>query len=357
MVVLLPAIVAWTGLATASGGTTCPDISGRYSVKGAGSARSDALVALHATQADYLSGGIELSGARDGTLSVGIKSGISDPWSTRPAAVLREGTDFECAGGWLVLTTPHKKATRKTDEGKWLEGQATTSLSRVANGELAIAVRFTGIERISLYSYESANVSIPKPGTRTTLGDTYRWPTYSDTESLAPTAPAIAEIVRDTRERLTSVVLGRVMLSGLKPDGDGVLATLRATRSDEIVAFEDRLRAAAIPYETRVAPVWSNNTYYLELLIRPAGANGGSTTRPSAFRIEQDMQRFFDVKNVTDSEDGYVVTLNIFDATPIADVVRRVQLNSILIGTMELVEESTQAGSKIRVARFKVRLR
>lgn len=364
MVALLPAIVGWSPVASAVGASGCPDVSGRYSVKGTGdrnwTALTEALAALHATEAGYLDSGIELSGAADGKLSVGTKSGRLGHWSTRPDAVLRAGTDFECQNGRLVLSAPVAKATRKTDEGKWYEGVATASLSRGANGKLSISVRFTGSERISLYSYDSANVSIPKPGTRNTLTDSFSLPVYSDTDSLASSQPVISGIERDTRQRLAPEVLGNVAINGLQPSGDGALAMLTVARSDDVVAFEDRLRAAGIRYETRAEPSWWNNAYHMELLIRPSGAIATSPARPSAFRIEQELQRTLPGAAVIDkivaSKNGYVVTLNIHDSTSIADIVRRVELNSTLITEMDLVDEAIPAGARIRVARLQVRV-
>ncbi len=361
---LLPAIVGSPRVASAAGASGCPDVSGRYSAKGTGSANwralADALGALHATEAGYLESGIELSGAADGTLSVWTKSGRLSHWSAQPVAVLHAGTDFECQSGRLVLSTPVKNATRKTDEGKWYEGEATASLSPGANGELSVGVRFTGSERISLYKYDSADVSIPKPGTRTTLTNIFVWPVYSDAESLAPVEPVISKIERDTRQRLSPELLGGVVLNGLKPSGDGVLAVLTALSSDEVVAFEDRLRAANVLYKTQVEPSQWNRTYHMELLIRPVGAVATSPARVSVFRIERELERTLPMTAVIDgivvTRNGYVVTLKIYDSTSIADIVRRVQLNSTLITEMDLVEEARPAGTQLRVARLQVRV-
>lgn len=361
---LLPAIVGWPRVATAAGATDCPDVSGRYSViaTGAGTwtALTDALAALHAREAGYIDSGIELSGAADGRLSVRTRSSRSDSWSTHPA-VLHAGIDFNCQSGRLLLVAPVKNTSRKTDEGRWYEGESTASLSRASNGELSIAVRFTGSERVSLYKYESADISLPKPGTRTTLTSSFRWPVYSDAVPLEPVQPAVPDIVRETRHRLTPEVLGNVVLAALKPSGEGALASLTMSRSNEVVALEDRLRAARIRYETRVEPAWWNNAYHMELLIRPAGAEANPATQPSAFRIEQELQRTLPALVVIDeilaTDDGYVVTLNIFDSIPVSDVIRRVQLNSTLIGSMELIEESAPTASQLRIARLKVGVR
>jgi len=364
MLARLLAIVGWSHLASAAGASGCPEVSGRYSIKGTGdrnwTALTEVLAALHATEAGYLDSGIELSGAADGTLSVGTKSGRLGHWSTQPAVVLHAGTDFECQNGRLVLSAPVTKATRKTDAGKWYEGVATASLSQGTNGELSISVRFTGSERISLYSYDSANVSIPKPGTRNTLTDSFSLPVYSDTDSLASSKPVISGIERDTRQRLAPEVLGNVAINELQPSGDGALAIFTVARSDDVVAFEDRLRAAGIRYETRAEPSFWNNAYHMELLIRPAGAVATSPARPSAFRIEQDLQRVLPgvavIDKIVASKNGYVVTLNIHDSTSIADIVRRVELNSTLITEMDLIDEAIPAGARIRVARLQVRV-
>lgn len=85
------------------------------------------------------------------------------------------------------------------------------------------------------------------------------------------------------------------------------------------------------------------------------------TVQCSAFRIEMELERVLpalvDVETVAASEHGYIVTLTIFDSIPIADIIRLVQLNSPLIGTMALIDERTSAGSRIRVAQMKVRPR
>jgi len=224
---MLSALAGRVGIATAATtAAACPDVSGRYNVIGHGSGLVDALAAMHAEGAGFLDSGVELAGAADGTLTVRTKSGRSGSWSSRPDAVLRAGTDFSCSGARLTFSAPVANASRKTEENKWYEGKSTVSLSRLADGALSVDVRFTGSERIVLFSYESANISLPEPGTRTTLGDSYLWPVFSDTFSLTPAEPVMPEAERLVRARLTSQVMGNVRLGGLKLSADGAFAML-----------------------------------------------------------------------------------------------------------------------------------
>ncbi|MBL0164965.1 MAG: hypothetical protein IPP82_15310 [Xanthomonadales bacterium] len=128
---------------------------------------------------------------------------------------------------------------------------AATSLSRAGNGELSISVRFSDSERISLYSQESVNVSIPKPGTRSTLTDSYHWPAYSDTDSLASAMPVISQAVRGTRQRLTPIMLGNVRLAGLEPslggtDGACPLAITESNNATSILWIGRRMLDEAL---------------------------------------------------------------------------------------------------------------
>jgi hypothetical protein len=246
----------------------CPDVSGQYSVTGFGKALGDVLQALQAEQAGFRDSGVELHGAADGELTVGVKSGSTGVWSTRPVVVLQKGKDFDCKGGALLFH-PVADTSRKTDEGTWYEGASTISLSAGGHGELVIDVSFTGSERISLFSYESANVSVPRLGTRTTLREAIRWPAYSD--PVPPVAKSSGESngVADVRAQLTSAVLGNVILGWVGAGAAGVEVTLNAPHSDDIARFEERLRVASINYRITTAPIWTNNAYYMALEIQP----------------------------------------------------------------------------------------
>jgi len=246
--------------------SACPDVSGRYTITGFGKTLGDALATMRASQAGFRDSGLELHGVVDGELTVGVKSGRSGGWSKSPL-VLRKGTDFECEGGAVVFH-PHTDTSRQGDDGNWYAGESTVSLSPQASGELAIDVSFTGSQRITLYSYDSANVSVPRLGTRTTLKDAIRLPPYTDPAPVVAT-PAAPAAEREVRELLTARVLGNVMMGWVSTEKDGVNVTFNAPTSDDIGPFEERLRNAAIDYRMKAAPIWTNNAYYLVLVIQP----------------------------------------------------------------------------------------
>jgi hypothetical protein len=244
----------------------CPEVSGQYSVTGFGKALGDVLEAMQARQAGSRDSGVELHGAADGELTIGVKSGSTSHWSTSPVVVLQKGKDFDCKEGALVLH-PHMDTSRKTDDGTWYGGASTISLSP-KGGELAVDVSFTGSQRMSLYSYESANVSIPRPGTRTTLKDSILWPVYSEPTPPATTTPTEPTVVLAARKLLTAHVLGNVMLGWVSASAGGAKVTLTVPHSDDVTRFEERLRAASIHYRITTAPIWTNNAYYMALEIQ-----------------------------------------------------------------------------------------
>lgn len=90
---------------------------------------------------------------------------------------------------------------------------------------------------------------------------------------MAPTVapPPEPKLLTNARQRLNSRVLGNVVLGGLRVSGEAVLATLKAPRSTDTPALEERLRAASITYKMQVPPIWSGNTYHLEILVWPWG--------------------------------------------------------------------------------------
>lgn len=259
----------------ADASSACPDVTGRYSISGFSSALGDTLDMLHARQAGFSDSGIELHGAVDGTLSVGVKSGRISAWSNGPVAVLSEGKDFDCTGGALVFH-PHPSASRKADDGAFYSGSSRVSLSR-GGGDLAINVRFSGSQRTTLYSYDSANVSIPRFGTRTTLNDTIRWGPY--TEPVEPVVVKVPKGELDVRGLLTSSVVGNVIMGWVSTEKTGVEVTFNAPHSDDIEPFEQRLHAAGIDYRMKRPPIWTNGAYYLVLVIQPPHGTTGSDDR------------------------------------------------------------------------------
>lgn len=66
---------------------------------------------------------------------------------------------------------------------------------------------------------------------------------------------------------LSEPVLGGVMLGAFEEREGAVSVTLTALRASYLKSFEERLHAAAIPYQMKIAPVWTNNSYFLEILV------------------------------------------------------------------------------------------
>ena len=119
-------------------------------------------------------------------------------------------------------------------------------------------------------------------GQHETLTETICWPDVSEplpeeatTRAKPPEPPELPEVIR-AREWLSPSVLGPVTLGWIERRGEGVVASLAARKSGDVLALEDRLHAASIVYEIKTPLVWSNNHYELELLFRP--------TRPAAAR-------------------------------------------------------------------------
>ena len=254
----------------------CPDVAGHYRVAGFISfsdALADTLNALGATSASYPGSEVKLSGRAEEGLSAWVKSGPTGAMSTSPRFVLVNGTDFSCKDGWIILNRA-ARANRRTDQG-WHEGQSSVRLAPGHGGGLTIQTTFTGSQQSNLFAYESARISVPKPFTSITLSESIRWPDISEPDTENPTpieVPPEPTAALKVRQMLDAKVLGNAMLGGLRVHGNAVLVSLKVPRSGDVVRLEDRLRAAAISYEVKVPPIWSDNSYHMELLVKPARA-------------------------------------------------------------------------------------
>ena len=255
--------------------TGCPDLSGQYRVGGAGPTLADALEVLSARHTGSIGSEVKLNWQAGGLLGVWAKSDGKDPMPAKPTVVLKRSTDFNCKNGALVF----KRVTdveRRGTKG-WLKGGSIVQIKRSPGGGLDITSSFSGRQQTILFSYDSARLGIPKLGTKETLTETIRWPGVSEPlleESTArakpPELPELPEVIR-AREWLSPSVLGPVTLGWIERHREGVIASLTARKSGDVLALEERLRAAAVVYEIRSPPVWSNNHYELELLFRSTG--------------------------------------------------------------------------------------
>ena len=256
----------------------CPDLSGQYRVNGAGPALADVLELFSARHAGYIGSEVRLSW-QPGGLGVWAKSDGKDPMPAKPTVVLKRSTDFTCKNGALVFQRIADVEHRGTKG--WLKGGSIVQIRRGAGGGLDITSSFSGREQTILFSYDSARLGIPRLGTKETLTETIRWPDVSEplpeepaSRAKPPESPELPEVIR-AREWLSPSVLGPVTLGWIERRSEGVIASLTARKPGDVLALEDRLRAAAIVYEIKAPPVWSNNHYELELLFRPTGPAAG----------------------------------------------------------------------------------
>ncbi len=340
----------------------CPDVTGTYRVDEFGAALGDALDALRIRSAGFTGSQVRFSGPAEERLGLWVKSGSTGALPSQPTLVLQNGADYTCKQGRIVFTR-EVEASRRTDQG-WLEGRSTVRISRSGRGGLAIEVVFKGRQRSTLYSYDSARVSVPVPGTGQTLSEAIRWPDSAEPDTtVQPVAPAPEpKALVSARRLLDSKVLGNVILGGLRVNGDAVVATLKVLRSEDAVNLEDRLRAAAIPYQVKVSPLWTNNAYHMEILVWPEGGGPGNAWRPSVHRVEQELLKManpmVDVAKVETSGDTYIATLKLLGQETPENVIARLQANSSFFSEIALINESVSlAAPKVRVAQLRLRLR
>ena len=341
--------------APAQAAQDCPDLAGHYRVDGFGPVLGDALKLLGLQMAGFQDSEVKITGQTDTALQFWIKSGKSSPMSTQPTRTLTHGLDYVCAGSSIVLKGS-TSASRQTDAG-WLEGQSSVSLSRSGEG-LGLAASFHGRERTTIYSYDSARVSIPKFGTGQTLGGGIRWPNISEPKPVEYVPVPESETVQAMRRMLTPSLLGGVNLGGLQDSGDRVLASLNARNSDDVLAFEDRLRAAGIAYDVKRAPVWSNNGYSMQFVFAAGTGEATPAWHPSAFRVQQEIERMqhpmVSVSKVEDQGDAYVATLDVIGMESTEMILKRLRLNTTMFRDIEVLDDTPTELRNLRHVRLRL---
>ena len=320
----------------------CPALEGHYRVESFGPVLGDAVTALGVPMAGFRDSEVKITGSAEQSLSLWIKSGLSGAMARQPSRVLTRGVDYDCAAGVLTLrqSTP---STRQTDEG-YLEGRSIVSLTRSGAG-LGLATEFRGGQRSTLYSYDSARISVPKLGTGRTLRESIRWPGIGEPRPAVQRYEPVPESdqVRDLRRRLDGLLAGAVRIGGLDDSGTRVRASLSASRSEDVVAFEDRLREAGLVYTTTRAPIWSNNQYFMEFVF---GAEPGANAHgwhPSVFRVQEEIERLrspmVSVRKVDDAGDGYVAELDVIGDEPVDPLLQRLRAGTTMFRRVELIDD------------------
>lgn len=341
--------------ATANAAQDCPDLAGHYRVDGFGPVLGDALKVLGLQMAGFQDSEVKITGRTNTALQFWIKSGKRSPMSTQPSRTLTRGVDYECAGSSIVLKGS-TSSSRQTGEG-WLEGQSTVSLSRSGVG-LGLGTSFHGRERTTIYSYDSARISIPKLGTARTLGDGIRWPNISEPAPVDYVPVPESEQVQTMRRMLTPSLLGSVSLGGLQDSGDRVLASLNTPRSEEVSAFEDRLRAAGIAYTVKREPIWSSNGYSMQFLFGGQEGDAVPGGRPSAFRVQQEIERMqhpmVSVSKVEENGDAYIATLDVLGGESAETVLKRLRLNTSMFRDIEVLDDTPTERRNLRHVRLRL---
>jgi hypothetical protein len=364
---LIGALAGSAAHAKDPGSRDCPDVSGHYRVVRTvdGPSMAEALEALYAGMANFIGSEIRLDGPRAGRLLVWVKSGSTGVFAASPSAELKQGIDFSCVNGWVKLARA-ADSSRRLDEG-WYEGRSTAAITRAPRGGLLMQVDFSGRQRTTLYSYDSARISVPKLGTGRSLTESMRLPDISEPApgsraAGAPPPPPEHPTVAAVRQLLTAQVLGSTVLGPLRPSGEAALVILTATRSDEVLRFEDRLRAAEIAYRVEQQPIWSNNVYRMELLVWPREAASAPAARPSTLRVEHEVRRLcpplVNVQDVQTLGEGYVVALSLMDQTSVDDLVARIKAHAPLFREVAVLGESSRPDApKLRTARLLLTVR
>lgn len=319
-----------------------PDLAGRYRVAGSEPELADALRAL------------ELGGGPGGTndlsietgdggrvMTLGLSPALAPGRWTSPRRTLSVGRDFDCADGWVVMRKP-VTTSRKT-ETAYLEGSVVARVRPSARGSLAFELRFNGGERSTLYSYDSARISVPRPFTGRQWVDSLNWLAASEAPApVRPPDPAQVAAERAAeredealRSKLRSLI-GRSMLGFVKPEPGGMRVQLRASRSEDVVDTEDRLLKSDLAYQVVREPSWYNNLHHTEILVRTGRAGA---RLPSAFRVAAELDRLMSgtahVVKAQREGDDYLVQVALLRGARAADAIGRVLPRSTLVAQVQ----------------------
>ena len=343
----------------------CPDLSGHYRVDGFGPVLGDALQAMGAEMAGFRDSEVRFDMASGTELAIHWKSGGSGTLPTTPNRVLVHRADFTCSNGWLAIKRA-VPATRRTDQG-FFEGRSEIRMRPAPGRGLNIVAEFSGGQRETLYSYDSARISIPKLGSGRKMTESIRWPDISEAVAAVPrpSAPQSQPLPKEeaaVKGLLTHAMLGGMILGPVKPQDDAILVYLTATRSEDVVAFEDRMRDAGIGYQVRRSPFWSNNVWQLQLLMWPDSPRGARPWRPSTLRVEHELQRRRDpLVYVAKVEDkgygGYLATLQLQGQAQLDPTISRILAAPTPFIEVAVVSEPGAGEGGARTAKLLVRLR
>ncbi len=314
----------------------CPTLTGRYRVAGSAPELTEALQALG------VPGGAEIdlvleSLGKGAVLNLGTAPARVPDAPVSGLHMLTRGAEFDCRDGAIVLRQK-VQAARKTASG-YLEGETTLLLSPGTQGVLLLDLEFRGSERSTIYSYDSARVSLPRPFTGRSLQVRMTWlpaaraPAPPSTPQPPNPAQRAAERQQDElRARLDSL-LGRSMLGFMKSEEFGTRVQLRATRSADLLDTEDRLLASDLVYDVVREPGWYEGAHHSEIFVHLR--QSGLPNRPSAFRIRAELDRLMagtgHVVKAAREGQAYVLQVDLRRGAVAAEVIDGVVRRSALV--------------------------
>lgn len=277
---VLTSILLWCVCSArlASANQDCPDIGGRFSIHLVDRSNMPSIPPAFVDVSELWK--LNLRNANDGELEIrgDTRHGLSVFWKTEKEGVLpphmpaiansdwKFNKDYQCEDGWVVFSR-RSSAFRNHLPGLY-KGDAKIRIARDGMyAGLRIESTFSGHQIGSLFSYDSAHLDFPMWWSRKTSKDTIVLNTAAADVSRSTTIPESEAVVR-LRRILNEKLLGAIILTGMADRDGAVTVTLKALHLSDLKPFEDRLRATTIQYQMKTEPIWTNNSYFLELLVK-----------------------------------------------------------------------------------------
>ncbi|NCQ51854.1 hypothetical protein GW796_08170 [archaeon] len=252
--------------------TTCTDISGHYFIGGVTPSLApgieSVLEAMKISNSGLADSEIKINNS-DTEISLWIKRGRNNNFRVSPDVQLQNTIDFECKGKSVFLKTTPRSG--KKLENIYLKGISTVRLEKNNSQGLTLISEFIGSEQVGIYSYESANISINKLGTKQIIRDTILWPIFSEDLLSKPAQVVIPENkdIEAVRKLLSVSVMGNIPIGGIRKEKSEVIVTLNIPKEKDIKSLENRLVQAKIDYRIKEQPKWSDRGYYTLMVVQP----------------------------------------------------------------------------------------
>lgn len=331
----------------------CVPLDGEYRVEGEISTLDDVLTALQARASASSGSVIRLRSDADGSLHLWFQHRGEAMWRSASDQVLRAPDAIECVDGWWQVL-PAVRASRKNEQSVYLQGQSQLALAVASNGNLQLRVHFSGSERANLFSYESAHVSLPIPGSGVAMTERLIW---RDNRSIAPDPPPPPApapepaAARDLRTKVQAALPPTATLRQFTMREKQADAHIYTRNSKEMASVEDRLHAAGILYQVISEPLWSGNGWLTTLRIDAAGAASPPAWSPSLFRVAFALDSYGDPTFATGRPTGAAGQYRVIVRSPegrTADhYLARLRANAPMFRQIEVVSEHFEGKSRV----------